>query len=118
MYKATVKQMLCKVDQINLEEKIKTCEQEDPENHFFFRRCSLSPTEGVSEYCSNPDGHVEAQIIQNPLFEHQTAWWRHLISRYGNEIMLLDATYKTMTYELPLFFVVVKTNVNYTVFSV
>ena len=63
MYKATVKQMLCKVDQINLEEKIKTCEQEDPENHFFFRRCSLSPTEGVSEYCSNPDGHVEAQII-------------------------------------------------------
>ena len=118
MYKATLKQMLCKVDQINLEEKIKTWEQEDPENHFFFRPCSLSPTEGVSEYCSNPDGHVEAQIIQNLLFAHQTAWQRHLISTYGNEIMLLDATYKTMRYELPLFFVVVKTNVNYTVFSV
>ena len=28
--------MLCKVDQIKLEEKIKTWEQEDPENHFFF----------------------------------------------------------------------------------
>lgn len=36
------------------------------------------------------------------------------MSRYGNEIMLLDATYKTMRYEFPLFFLVVKTNVNYT----
>ena len=59
--------MLCKVDEINLEEKIKTWEQEDPENHFSFRPCSLSPTEGVSEYCSNPGGQVEAQIIQNLL---------------------------------------------------
>ena len=50
--------MLCKVDEINLEEKIKTWEQEDPENHFSFRPCSLFPTEGVSEYCSNPDGHM------------------------------------------------------------
>ena len=29
-----------------------------------------------------------------------------------NEISLLGATYKTMRYELPLFFLVVKTNVN------
>lgn len=29
--------------------------------------------------------------------------------------MLLDAKYKTMWYELPLLFLVVKTNVNYTV---
>ena len=29
--------------------------------------------------------------------------------------MLLDATYKAMRYELPLFFLVVKTKVNYTV---
>ena len=38
------------------------------------------------------------------------------MGRYGNEIMLLDATYKTMRYDLPLFFlVVIKTNINYTV---
>ena len=35
--------------------------------------------------------------------------------RYGNEITLLDATYKTMRYELPLFLLVVKTNVKYIV---
>ena len=52
---------------------------------------------------------------ENLLFAHQTAWQKHLINCYGNEITLLDATYKTMKYELPLFFLVVKTNVNYTV---
>ena len=33
--------------------------------------------------------------------------------RYGNEMILLDATYKTTRYALPLFFMVVKTNVDY-----
>lgn len=42
MHNATVKEMLCKVDQINLEDKIKTWKQEDPENHLFLRPCSLS----------------------------------------------------------------------------
>ena len=33
---------------------------------------------------------------------------------YGNEVTLLNATYKTI-YELPLFYTLVKTNVNYLV---
>ena len=37
------------------------------------------------------------------------------MTRYGNEMTLLDATYKTTRYNLPLFFLVVKTNVNYAV---
>ena len=35
------------------------------------------------------------------------------MARYGNELSLLDATYRTTRYALPLFFVVVKTNVDY-----
>ena len=35
--------------------------------------------------------------------------------RYGNIICLLDVTYKTTQYELPLFFLCVKTNVRYSV---
>ena len=35
--------------------------------------------------------------------------------RYGNELTLLDATYKTTKYALPLYFVVVKTNIDYQV---
>lgn len=115
MYKATVKQMLSKVDQENLEGKINKWKQEDPEDLFFFRPCTLSPAEAAPGNMSDTECNVEPQIIQNLLFAHQTTWQRHLISRYGNEIMLLDATYKTMRYELPLFFLVVKTNVNYTV---
>ena len=40
---------------------------------------------------------------------------KRLLKTYGNEISLLDATYKTMRYALPLFFMVVKTNVDYEV---
>ena len=36
-------------------------------------------------------------------------------AKYGNEICLLDATYKTSRYALPLFFLCVKTNVDYCV---
>ena len=36
----------------------------------------------------------------------------HLMRRYGNEMILLDATYKTTQYALPLFFMAVKTNVD------
>ena len=49
------------------------------------------------------------------MFVHQTKFQRRLLGRCGNSICLLDATYKTTKYSLPLFFVVVKTNVNYQV---
>ena len=35
------------------------------------------------------------------------------VQRYGNNICLLDATYKTTRFSIPLFFLVLKTNVNY-----
>ena len=47
------------------------------------------------------------------LFVHQTRDQRRLLERYGNELSMLDATYKTTRYSLPLFFLVVKTNVDY-----
>ncbi|PFX13196.1 hypothetical protein AWC38_SpisGene22744 [Stylophora pistillata] len=115
MYKATVKQMVSKADEENLEEKIKGWKKENPEDLFFFRPYTLSPVEAVPGNTYDTDSSVEAHTTQNLLFFHQTAWQRHLMSRYGNEIMLLDATYKTMTFKLPFVFLVAKTNVNYTV---
>ena len=38
-----------------------------------------------------------------------------LLTQYGNTITLMDATYKTTRYELPLFFITVRTNVGYSV---
>lgn len=49
------------------------------------------------------------------LFVDQTHWQRKPLQKYGNEICLLNATYKTSRYALPLFFLCVKTNVNYCV---
>ena len=43
---------------------------------------------------------------------------REMFIRYGNELVLLDATYKPTKYTLPPFFLVVKTNVNFQVCAV
>ena len=40
-----------------------------------------------------------------------------LLAKYGNDLVLLDATYKTGRYVLPLFFLCLKTNVNYQVIA-
>lgn len=46
---------------------------------------------------------------------HQTQKQARLLELYGNEVTCIDATYKSTQYALPLFFLVVKTNVDYQV---
>ena len=43
---------------------------------------------------------------------------KEIICRCGNELTLLDATYRTTRYALPLFFLVVKTNIDYQIVTV
>ena len=47
------------------------------------------------------------------LFVYQACWQIKLLKKYGKEMVFLDVTYKTTRYLLPLFFLVVKTNVDY-----
>ena len=47
------------------------------------------------------------------LFVHQEPWQQRLQLRYGNILALLDATYKTTKYSLPLFLLCVRTNCGY-----
>ena len=101
MYLATVRQMHLKDDQKNLLHKIKIWKEKNPQDNYFYR--------AKADGSSSDDKHH-----QELLFVHQSEQQRHLISRYGN-ICLLDATYKTTKYALPLFFVCVKTNVDYQV---
>lgn len=114
MYQASVKKILSKSDQENLEKKIENWCQENPQDSFYFRPCALSASSTASESMNNEETDQNC-VRDDLLFAHQTAWQKQLMIRYGNEITLLDATYKTMRYELPLFFLVVKTNVNYIV---
>ena len=44
---------------------------------------------------------------------YQSDWQKRLLSRYGNELVLQDVTYRTTRYGLPLFFFFVKTNIGY-----
>ena len=56
--------------------------------------------------CGNED------IKNNLLFIHMTVVQKFLLQHYDN-LVLMDATYHTCRLMLPLFFLTVKTNVNY-----
>ncbi|XP_078700653.1 uncharacterized protein LOC144927209 [Branchiostoma floridae x Branchiostoma belcheri] len=49
------------------------------------------------------------------LFCYQTHWQQRLLHMYGGQMCLLDATYRTCRYSIPLFFLCVRTNVCYAV---
>ena len=60
--------------------------------------------------------HFEAtEEERHFVFVHQTAQQKRLMGMYGGELCLLDATHRTTKYALYLFFIVVKTNVDYQV---
>ena len=42
------------------------------------------------------------------LFAHQNKFQKYMLKLYGNSKCLIDATYKTKKYSLPLFFMVLK----------
>ena len=87
---------------------------------FFFRpRVIDNDHDSTAE--SEREGKVDCQTGEQSqrhsfLWVHQYKWQKDLL-KYGNTICLIDATHKTTKYELPLFFVSVRTNVGYSVVS-
>ena len=57
--------------------------------------------------CGSRPGHTL-------LYVHQEAWQRELLKKYG-DFTMIDATYRTTMYDTALFFILVQTNVGYTV---
>ena len=49
------------------------------------------------------------------MFEYQFNTMERLYQKYAPHLILLDATYKTIKYALPLYFLVAKGNINYQV---
>lgn len=125
MYKALVKQRFSMCDQENLEKKVQQWKNKCPDEKFFFRPyASEEPNYSVDKETEenewdedddeDEDSEVTVKTSRNGLlFVHQTECQQRLLFRYGNELSLLDATYKTTKYSLALFFLVVKANVNY-----
>jgi len=44
---------------------------------------------------------------------HQSVWQQRMLQLYGQDVCLLDATYNTTWYNMPLYFICVSTNVGY-----
>ena len=129
MYISTAELRHSKIDQEDLESRISSWQKEYPGDNFFFRPSQEDKASGVlnSETVMMPDNFTDdilddiaarqSSAGHNLLFIHQAKWQQHLLSQYGGEICLLDATYKTTRYALPLFLVCVKTNVDYQVIA-
>ncbi|KAK3083109.1 hypothetical protein FSP39_014287 [Pinctada imbricata] len=105
IYSAKMKAMKSKYDQENLQAHIDDWAKERPEDSF-----SFSATEVNSENVEETSGGF--------FFLYQSSWQKRLLNLYGNELCLLDATYRTTKYAIPLFFLCVKTNVDYSVVAV
>ena len=62
---------------------------------------------------------VPCEISENKImFVYQSDEMQRLYRRYAPTLVLLDAIYRTTKYSLPLYFLVVQTNVNYQVAAV
>ena len=106
------------------------CENE--KTKFFLRKCSEEPLQKftqvqapctINEPFVGDDGYNESGneednstcdiMGQAFLFVHQEPWQQRLMLKYGNTLCLLDATYKTTKYSLPLFLLCVRSNSGY-----
>ncbi|XP_065066055.1 uncharacterized protein LOC135691970 [Rhopilema esculentum] len=110
------------IDQECLQEKVNQWKKEQPKSSILFRpKAVQNDSETITGENSDKDieedDDKEIKIFREKdggfLFVYQSAEQKRLLSRYGNEIAFLDATYRTTRYALPLFFLVVKTNVDY-----
>jgi hypothetical protein len=86
----------CNNDQESLLRKITDLKQSSPSTRFFLRTQEGEPN------CFGDD--VPSNESDNFLFVHQEEWQRKLLLKYGSDLALLDATYKTTKYAMPLFF--------------
>jgi len=75
----------------------------------------VDPTLKVAEYHNlSPDTKIHFQpFIKSEsnstelLWVHQEPWQQELLIKYSNTVSMIDATYKTTKYDLPLFFITV-----------
>lgn len=127
MYRTRVSQLHSRVDQENLLHKIDSWQAENADNRFFFRPYMSSAGAAAGVGAGGDDDDDDVMMSRDDgdesdggggggglLLVYQSAWQRRLLARYGC-LCLLDATYKTTRYAVPLFFLCVRTNVDYIV---
>ena len=104
------------IDQEALQEKVDEWKRENPTTSNYFRpKCSSSTDDNTGENleCETSVKRKSKSSQNSLLLVYQELWQKRLLLRYGSELVLLDATYRTTRYALPLFFLMVKTNTDY-----
>ena len=112
IYQAKTALQLPKFDQQNLKLLIKDWQTTQPLSSHYFHPYKCHTDE---QQCHGVNSNsLQANEF---LWVHQEQWQKDLLSCYGNQtsLMDMDATYRTTKYDLPLFFVCIKTNCNYMV---
>ena len=61
---------------------------------------------------------VDIEVDNKLCFVYQSKHMQRLYQLYGKHLVLLDATHKVCKYSLPLFFLVVQTNVNFQIAAI
>ena len=97
----------CDDDQEALGRKIEDWQTKSPKSNFFYRT-----RDAVINEKDEPRPGTSEETFP---FVHQESWQQRMLERYGSELALMDATYKTTRYAIPLFLVCVHTNVGYKV---
>ncbi|KAL5006287.1 hypothetical protein ScPMuIL_015093 [Solemya velum] len=82
-------------DQMSLRKMVESLKQSNPKDKYLFRPASS-----------------DGEDVTSMLLVLQTNFQQRLLERYG-EITLMDATYKTTKYEIPLYNLCVQTNVGF-----
>ena len=100
IYKAKKAHELSKLDQHNLAKKINDWKKSYPNSEHFFHPY-VSTKEESSEEEKNFE--LEDELEQTLLWVHQTKWQKDILTKYGNTMILMDATYKT-TFMILLYF--------------
>ena len=121
MYNAYIKRRLTMIDQDSIAELVKEWQCKNPNDKFLFQpykevdEVRLHAMTGITVEEELEDELKIRQKIakQQVLFVHQTSFQSHLLRRYGNHVCFLDPVYRTVKYALPIFFLTVKTNVDY-----
>lgn len=113
IYKATIKHRFSQIDQENLNHKIYEWKKKYPDDFFYFCEYGSYKENLVFDENATLVDRLKYGSDQRLLVIHQSKEQKRLLEHYGEHICLLDAIYKTTQYSIPLFFIVVKTNVDY-----
>ena len=119
MYTARLSMRYDKIDEVNVIGLVGAWKDAHPDDFTFYRPRTEGPTEVESmtdhdeEDVAYQEPHIARANKKNSLlFIHQSKAQRMLLKKYNN-MVLMDATYRTCRLALPLFIMAVKTNVAY-----